>query len=94
MAENDSPAFQVEIHNFAFAPSKLTVAAGTRLVWTNHDDEPHVIVSTGSGFKASPTLDTNDSFAVVFSKPGAYAYYCGIHPIGRHDHCASTRYPE
>ena len=80
-ARHDDAASQIEIRNFAFSPKKLTVPGGTRVVWTNHDDEPHVVVSSGAAFNASPALDTDDSFSVVLSKPGTYAYYCGIHPM-------------
>ena len=72
---------QVEIRNFAFAPATLTVPAGTRVVWTNQDEEPHVITSAGALFASSKGLDTGDSYAVTFSKPGTYAYYCSIHPM-------------
>lgn len=72
---------QIEIRNFAFAPATLTVPAGTRVVWTNQDEEPHVITSAGSLFASSKGLDTSDSYAVTFSKPGTYAYYCSIHPM-------------
>ena len=72
---------QVEIRNFAFAPKSLTVSAGTRVMWTNRDEEPHVITSAGSKFPSSKGLDTGDSYAVTFSKPGTYAYYCSIHPM-------------
>jgi len=72
---------QVEIRNFAFAPSTMTVAVGTRVVWTNRDEEPHVITSAGKQFASSPALDTTDTYAVTFSKPGTYAYYCSIHPM-------------
>ena len=72
---------QIEIRNFAFAPKSLTVPAGTRVVWTNRDEEPHVITSAGSLFASSKGLDTSDSYAVTFSKPGTYAYYCSIHPM-------------
>jgi len=71
---------QVEIRNFAFTPRTLTVPAGTKVVWVNEDDEPHRIASEGGQFAASHALDTNDSYAVTFSKPGTYAYYCSIHP--------------
>jgi plastocyanin len=74
-------AQQIEIRNFAFAPKSLTVPAGTRVVWTNRDEEPHVITSAGSLFASSKGLDTSDSYAVTFSKPGTYAYYCSIHPM-------------
>ena len=72
---------QVEIRNFAFAPATLTVPAGTRVVWTRQDEEPNVITSAGSLFASSNGLDTSDSYAVTFSKPGTYAYYCSIHPM-------------
>jgi len=72
---------QVEIRNFAFAPKSLTVSPGTRVVWTNHDEEPHVVTSAGSQFPSSKGLDAGDSYAVTFSKPGTYAYYCSIHPM-------------
>ncbi|GAB2559710.1 cupredoxin domain-containing protein [Rhodanobacter koreensis] len=72
---------QIEIRNFAFVPATLTVPAGTRVVWTNQDEEPHVITSAGSLFASSKGLDTSDSYAVTFSKPGTYAYYCSIHPM-------------
>jgi plastocyanin len=74
-------SYAVEIRNFTFTPKDLLVAAGARIVWTNRDDEPHLVVSAGGAFKASPALDTNDSFAVVLAKPGTYKYYCGIHPM-------------
>ena len=80
-AADAKSAYHVDIRNFAFSPPQLSVPAGSRIVWTNRDDEPHVVVSTSGAFKASPALDTNDSFAVVLDKPGTYAYFCGIHPM-------------
>ena len=80
-AADAKSAYHVDIRNFAFSPPQLSVPAGSRIVWTNRDDEPHVVVSSSGAFKASPALDTNDSFAVVFDKPGTYAYFCGIHPM-------------
>ncbi|RUL72878.1 cupredoxin domain-containing protein [Dyella choica] len=73
--------YQVAIQNFAFAPKTLVVPAGTRVVWTNRDDEAHVITSAGALFASSKALDADDTYAVTFSKPGTYAYYCSIHPM-------------
>lgn len=73
----------VEIRNFAFVPATITVPAGTRVVWTNHDDEAHVVVSTTAAFKQSGALDTDDQYALVFDKPGSYPYFCAIHPMMR-----------
>ena len=71
----------VEISNFAFDPPMLTVPAGTKVTWTNKDEEPHTIVGTSkeTPFK-SEGLDTDDNFSVVFAKPGTYKYFCSIHP--------------
>ena len=74
-------AYQVDIRNFAFAPNKLIVPAGARVVWTNRDDEPHTVTSAGAGFAASPGLDSSESYGVIFAKPGTYTYYCSIHPM-------------
>lgn len=74
------PPNQVVIDNFAFAPAALTVAPGTQVVWINHDDEPHTVISADGGrtFK-SPALGTDDKFTFTFAKPGTYQYFCSIH---------------
>jgi plastocyanin len=71
----------VAIDNFAFGPDTLTVAAGTTVTWTNHDDEPHTVVSGDNPrlFKSS-ALDVGDKFSFKFDKPGTYTYFCSIHP--------------
>jgi plastocyanin len=71
----------VTIANFAFSPTPLTVASGTKITWTNTDEEPHTVVSADAGatFK-SPALDTDDKFSFTFSKPGSYKYFCSVHP--------------
>jgi plastocyanin len=70
----------VTIANFAFSPTPLTVAPGTKVTWTNTDDEPHTVVSADGGktFK-SAALDTDDKFSFTFSKSGTYKYFCSIH---------------
>lgn len=73
----------VDIHNFAFMPPQLTIARGTRVVWTNRDDEAHVVTSASGAFKGSAALDTGDRFALAFDQPGAYPYFCAIHPMMR-----------
>ena len=73
--------YQVAIQNFAFAPKSLTVQAGARVVWTNRDEEPHVVTSAGAAFVSSKALDSGDTYSVMFLKPGTYTYYCSIHPM-------------
>jgi len=70
----------ITIRNFAFEPATLNVSLGSKVVWINRDDEPHLVVSAGGQFPSSPALDTDDNYAAVFSKPGTYTYFCSIHP--------------
>ena len=69
----------VMARDFMFAPTSLTVAAGSTVTWTNKDDEPHTVVSD-SGLFRSAALDTNESFSFRFEQPGTYHYACSIHP--------------
>jgi plastocyanin len=71
-------AQEVKIDNFSFGPATITVAAGTTVTWTNRDDIPHTVVSTGA-FK-SKAMDTDEKFSYTFAKPGTYSYFCSIHP--------------
>lgn len=73
-------ANQISIHNFTFAPTPFTIAAGTQVTWVNMDDVPHQIVSTDKRFTPSPVLDTGQKYAYTFRAPGNYPYFCSIHP--------------
>jgi plastocyanin len=69
----------VTISDFAFSPATITVAAGTKVTWTNQDSSPHTIVSDdGSTFK-SERLANGASFSFTFTTAGTFAYHCGIH---------------
>lgn len=70
---------KVSIDNFTFHPATLEVPAGTTIIWVNADDVPHTVRSTEDLFR-SEALDTDDTFEHLFSKPGTYEYYCGVHP--------------
>lgn len=69
----------VKIANFSFEPETLSVKAGTTVVFENDDDIPHLVVASDKSFR-SKALDTGDRYAFTFSKPGDFAYFCGLHP--------------
>jgi plastocyanin len=74
-------ANEVVIDDFHFGPTELMVPVGTKVVWTNDDSDPHTVVSAADPkLLKSPPLDTGDSFAFTFDKPGTYRYFCSIHP--------------
>jgi len=68
----------IEIKNFSFTPSDLTVTAGTTVTWNQNDSASHTIVS--DGLFTSPTLATGKTYSFKFEKAGEYSYYCSIHP--------------
>jgi plastocyanin len=72
---------QIKIDNFTFDPPTLTIAVGTKVTWVNRDDVPHTATSTAKprSFN-SGTLDTDQQFSHVFTKPGSYEYFCAVHP--------------
>ena len=72
-------AHDVGVDNFSFAPTTVSVPVGTTITWTNHDDVPHQVVSIEHKFK-SPVLDTDGKFSYQFETPGAYKYFCSLHP--------------
>lgn len=78
-AANPGTTTIVVARNFMFAPTSLTVKAGSTVTWTNKDEEPHTVVSE-TGLFRSAAMDTNESFSYRFDTPGTYHYTCSIHP--------------
>ena len=70
----------VSIDNFAFAPTTLTVRAGSTVTWTNHDEEPHTVAATDGSFH-SPGMGTGATFSHTFPTAGKFDYVCSIHPM-------------
>ena len=68
----------VKIGNFTFGPQELKVKAGTTVTWTNEDDIPHTVVSPNN--YRSKALDSEDKYSFTFTTPGAYKYFCSLHP--------------
>jgi plastocyanin len=69
----------IEVKDFMFMPTTLTVNTGDKVTWVNKDDEPHTVVSDTGMFRSS-AMDTNESFSFKFDKPGTYHFTCSIHP--------------
>jgi len=70
---------EVKIDQHAFIPQHVAVKAGTTVTWINDDDVPHTVASSTKLFK-SKALDTGDKFSFTFTTPGAYQYFCSVHP--------------
>jgi len=70
----------VDIAKFAYAPKEITIAPGTKVVWTNRDETPHTVTSNDKSF-ASKGLDTDDKFEHTFASEGDFSYLCTLHPF-------------
>jgi plastocyanin len=71
---------EVSITKFAFAPKDVTVAPGTKIVWTNRDEAPHTVTSNDRSF-ASKGMDTDDRYDHTFTTEGDFGYICAVHPF-------------
>ena len=64
----------------SFQPPALEVAAGATVTWANIDgDDDHTVTSTDGAFN-SGILPAGSDFEHAFDTPGAYPYFCAIHP--------------
>jgi len=70
---------KIVIKDFMFMPTPLSIKAGSTVVWSNMDDEPHNVVSDTGMFR-SGGMDTSETFTYKFDKPGTYHFTCSIHP--------------
>ena len=71
----------VDIRNFAFSPSTLTIKAGTKVTWTNNDSVSHTVTSDSGSLLDSPVLSPGESFSFTFNSAGSLSYHCKIHPM-------------
>ena len=69
----------IEVKDFAFQPSTVTVAAGDTVTWHNGDTASHTATSTGAW--DTGTFAPGISRSITFTTPGTYPYFCLIHSI-------------
>jgi plastocyanin len=63
--------------SYRFAPTAITVPAGTAVTWTNSDNFTHNVALEG----AQPlTMAPGESSTFTFETPGTYPYVCSLHP--------------
>lgn len=67
------------IVQFAFVPATMQVDTGSAVIWTNDDPAPHTVTADNGTFD-SKQMEPGADYAVVFDRPGIYAFHCEIHP--------------
>jgi plastocyanin len=71
----------VTVAEFKYAPTPLTVTAGTTVKVANRDSSPHTLTATAAGGFDSGTIGPRATGEVRFSEPGTFAYLCQLHPF-------------
>ena len=67
--------------SYRFAPEAISVAAGTTVTWTNHDNFTHSVQFLDGGLPTEPLqMQPGVSTAFTFDTPGTYRYQCHLHP--------------
>lgn len=69
----------IVIKNFAFSPSKLTVAPGATVTVRNEDVATHTVTASGGSFNTGDIKPGSTATFTAPSKPGSYGYICQIH---------------
>ncbi|MBF6614691.1 MAG: cupredoxin domain-containing protein, partial [Chloroflexi bacterium] len=69
---------KINIKDFEFSPSVVTVAVGTKVTWTEVGPTEHNTVSKDRLWD-SGIMAIGQTFSYTFTKTGVYNYWCTIH---------------
>ncbi len=68
----------VQILDFQFEPTNLTVEVGSTVTFTNEDDFAHTAEADDGSFDTG-NLDGGAAGDITFDEAGEYPYFCAIH---------------
>ena len=71
----------VDIKDLAFAPTTVTVAAGSPLTVTNRDTTSHTATADDGHSFDTGRISPGASRAIALKQSGHFAYHCSIHPF-------------
>lgn len=69
--------YVVEIINFKFSPTELTIHPGDTVTWVNRDVVPHNVATGSTNLWRSPNLLRGEMFSIVLS--AELSYVCSLH---------------
>jgi plastocyanin len=77
----------IRITEDGFQSSSLKIKAGTAVVWTNDDTEPHRIASNPypthkdlPSLDSKSNIDTNGTYRYTFKQKGTFGYHDELNP--------------
>ena len=67
--------------SYRFAPEAISVAKGTTVTWTNHDNFTHSVQFLDGGLPTEPLMmKPGEKATFTFSTAGTFHYQCSLHP--------------
>jgi plastocyanin len=69
----------VNVSNFSFSPSTLTVKAGTTVTFKGVSGDHTVTSDAGSPMEFDQGISQGSTITITFANPGTYKYHCSIH---------------
>lgn len=69
----------VSIADNSFTSSSLTVAKGTKVIWTNNGATIHTVTSDDGASFDSGAIASGGTFSYTFNTTGTFGYHCQIH---------------
>lgn len=70
-----SGKLNIYLQDNKFNPSRLTIKAGSTIIWVNQEPVLHTIHSDTDLFQSN-MLAVGQVFSYTFDEPGTYPYYC------------------
>ena len=77
----ERPSVTVRLTDNRFRPARITIAAGTTVIWVNEEDDPeleHNVIARDYRWASSNFLP-GESYEHTFTTPGTYRYFCDLH---------------
>jgi plastocyanin len=78
-SEEAPQVHRIDMTAMAYAPAELTVAPGSRVVWTNRDIVPHTATAAGRQFD-SGSVTAGADWSLIVKDRGRLPYTCIFHP--------------
>ena len=79
-AARTGPTVNAGMKSLAFQPSRIEIAVGTTVVWTNSDQVQHTVTAVDRSFD-SGNMAPGATWRYTFTKPGTYQFFCVVHPF-------------
>ena len=65
-------------HLEGFSPTRVTIAFGDTVKWTNKDTVQHQVVADGAKFTSSQLIPPRQAYSFTFTKSGVFPYHDGV----------------